>query len=140
MTGRAAGDPSAAAARLVPLAVALGEDDWAADLREVAPATPAAAPGAGAEHPSWGELALDGTHLVEALAARGRWDEASRHAAHLTDYFTANRRRLHGIAGIAFDGLRTATKARDADELGDFADLLRELFGTDGDPAGPATA
>jgi hypothetical protein len=136
VTGRAAGDPSDAAARLVPLARALGEDGWVADLRGIAPGTGDER----AETPTWGELAMEGTGLIESLAARGRWDEATRQAAHLTDYFTAHRRRLHGIAGIAFDGLWSAAKARDADELEDFASLLRELFGTDADPAGAEAA
>ena len=36
---------------------------------------------------------------------------------------------LHPVAGESFEGLRAAAHAHDPDQLDDFVDLLREIFG-----------
>jgi hypothetical protein len=73
-------------------------------------------------------VARGGLADVEALAEAGRWDDAALRAGELTEIFRAARPHLHAVAGEAFDGLLAAARARDRDELGDFAELVRELF------------
>ena len=112
------------AAQLAAAVAVLGQPEWAADAARVAgveslPPAPA---------PTYRELARSGLDLVEALAGEGRWDEAAGQARHLSRYFAGARQHLHAVAGEAFDGLHAAVRARDADELEDFADLLRTIF------------
>jgi hypothetical protein len=126
MSDEAGADLTDAAARLAGIADALGESDWRDELRRrgAVPA-PVDAP------PTWGQVALTGLDVVEGLAATGRWDDARHQAAFLADFFTRMRRRLHGVAGVAFEGLAHAARARDRDDLDVHADLIRELFGGD---------
>jgi hypothetical protein len=119
------GSLPARAARLAAAVAGLGDPAWRADAERIAGAP---APGTAAP-PTYGELAVTGVALVEALATGGRWDEAAGQARHLTRFFTAERRRLSPVAGHVFDGLQAAAIARDPDELRDFADLVREMFG-----------
>jgi len=107
------------------MAAALDEPDWsrlAAGLS--APGGPADPAGA----PTYGALAVTGIELVERLAAAGRWDDAHPQAAFLADYFMAARRQLHPVAGVAFQGLCDAVRARDTEELAEHAEFLREIF------------
>lgn len=78
--------------------------------------------------PTYRDVARRGLDDVEALAGAGRWEEAATRAGELTAVFRAARAHLHAVAGEAFDGLLAAARARDEDELADFADLVRELF------------
>jgi len=120
-----------AAARLAGIADALGETEWSAELRRsgVAP-IPAPHP------PTWGEVAMIGLDVVERRARAGDWDAARHQAAFLADFFTRMRKQLHGVAGVAFEGLAAAARAADLDDLDEHADLIRALFGGDGAPAG----
>jgi hypothetical protein len=121
-----------AAARLAGIADALGETEWSAELR-----------GSGvdpiptAHSPTWSEVAMTGLEVVDGLARTGDWDAARHQASFLADFFTRMRKQLHGVAGVAFEGLASAARAHDLDDLGEHADLIRELFG---DGAGPASA
>jgi hypothetical protein len=128
MSDEAGADLNDAAARLAGIADALGESDWRDELRRhgVVPA-PVDAP------PTWGRVALTGLDVVEGLAATGQWDDARHQAAFLADFFTRMRRRLHGVAGVAFEGLALAARARDREDLDVHAELIRELFGGDTD-------
>ena len=124
-----------AAARLAGIADALEETEWSAELRRsgVDP-IPAAHP------PTWGEVALTGLNVVDGLARTGDWDAARHQAAFLADFFTRMRKQLHGVAGVAFEGLASAARAHDQDDLDEHADLIRELFGGDATPAGTGPA
>ena len=113
------------AAQLAAAVSALGQPDWAADAARLAGRGTPEAPGA---TPTYRELARTGLELVEGLAGEGRWDEAAAQARHLSRYFAGAREQLHAVAGEAFDGLHAAVRARDPEELEDFADLLRTLF------------
>jgi hypothetical protein len=115
-----------ATARLAGIADALGETDWSDELQRlgVAP-TPAAAA------PTWGEVAMTGLVVVDRLAADGDWEAARHQAAFLADFFTRMRKQLHGVAGVAFEGLAMAARSRDRDDLDEHAELIRELFGRD---------
>jgi len=118
-----------ATARLAGIADALGETEWADELRRrgVVP-TPAAVA------PTWGDVAMTGLVVVTSLARDGDWDGARHQAAFLADFFTRMRKQLHGVAGVAFEGLSMAARARDAEDLDEHADLIRELFGQDPEP------
>lgn len=104
----------------------LGDADWGRELAALgappAPAGPAAAP-------TYERLATTGADAVVALAAADRWDAAAGQADRLARTFAAWRAELHPVAGEAFEGLRAAAHARDRDELDDFVDLVREIFG-----------
>ena len=113
------------AAQLAAAVSALDQPEWAADAARLAGGETPEAPGAA---PTYRELARTGLDLVEALAGEGRWDDGARQARHLSRYFAGARHQLHAVAAEAFDGLHAAVRARDADELEDFADLLRTLF------------
>lgn len=102
----------------------LGEDEWSRSAARLAEAPPPVLEVA----PTYRELALVGIDLVEELAGAGRWDDAAEQARHLTRYFRAPGGVLHQVAGESFDGLHAAARARDPEGLGDFTDLLRELF------------
>ena len=112
------------AAYLAAVAAAIGQPEWRADAARIAGADPPPPPAP----PTYRDLALAGTDLVEALAAQGRWDEAGIQARHLTRYFTSVRAELHAVAGEAFNGLYAAVLARDPEEIDDFLSLLREIF------------
>lgn len=130
--GAGGADP---AARLAGIADALGETMWADELRRTGvTAIPAAVP------PTWGDLAITGLEVVEDLAIRGDWAAARDQAAFLADFFTRMRKQLHGVAGVAFEGLASAARAHDPDDLAEHSQLIRELFGSDDAPAGAATA
>jgi len=120
-----------ATARLAGIAVALGESEWADELRGrgVVPA-PVASP------PTWGQVAMTGLVVVDGLAADGDWDGARHQASFLADFFTRMRKQLHGVAGVAFEGLSMAARARDREDLDEHAELIRELFGGDSTPVG----
>ena len=77
-----------------------------------------------------------GLDVVERRARAGDWDAARHQAAFLADFFTRMRKQLHGVAGVAFEGLAAAARAADLDDLDEHADLIRALFGGDGAPAG----
>jgi hypothetical protein len=131
MCSAAGAERADAAARLAGIADALGEHEWSAELRRTG-VTPArvAAP------PTWGEVAITGLDVVEKLATAGDWTGARDQAAFLADFFTRMRKQLHGVAGVAFEGLASAARARDPEDLAEHADLIRELFGSDNAPAG----
>lgn len=120
-----------AAARLAGIADALDESEWSAELRRSG-VVPIPAP----HPPTWGEVAMTGLEVVESLARTDDWDAARHQAAFLADFFTRMRKQLHGVAGVAFDGLAAAARAHDRDDLDAHADLIRELFGGDTAPAG----
>lgn len=119
-----AGPVADEAARLACLVAGIGDQAWSADLRPYLAAVPAAGGGA----PTYGDVARAGTALVSGLAQEGRWEEASVQARHLRRFFSAAGMNLGPIAGQAFDGLLAASQARDADELGDFVELVGEMF------------
>jgi hypothetical protein len=125
MADGAGADLPDAAARLAGIADALGESAWSEELRRNG-VTPAPQP----TPPTWGEIAITGIDVVEGLVAGGDWEQARHQAAFLADFFTRMRTRLHGVAGVAFEGLALAARARDPDELREHAELIRELFGT----------
>jgi hypothetical protein len=126
MTIEGGADLADAAARLAGIADALGESAWSQELRRhgVTPA-PQSTP------PTWGQVALTGLDVVEGLTANGDWDDARHQAAFLADFFTRTRKQLHGVAGVAFEGLAQAAGARDRDDLDEHAELIRALFGAD---------
>jgi hypothetical protein len=111
------------AAQLAAAVSALGEPEWAADAARLAGGDPPKP-----SPPTYRDLARTGLDLVEALAGEGRWDDAAVQAHHLSRYFAGARRQLHAVPAEAFDGLHAAVRARDPEELEDFADLLRTLF------------
>jgi hypothetical protein len=117
------------ASRLAAAVAGLGAPDWHAELVALGAVPSTAHPQVG---PTYEELATAGTTIVAALVEEGRWDDAGRQADRLTDLFRLNRHHLHPVAAESFDGLRAAVRARDRDEVGDFLELLGELFG-DGD-------
>jgi len=126
MGHEAGADLTDAAARLAGIADALGESDWSDELRRRG-AVPVTADGP----PTWGQVALTGLEVVEGFAAAGNWEDARHQAAFLADFFTRMRKQLHGVAGVAFEGLAGAARARDRGDLDEHAELIRELFGTD---------
>jgi hypothetical protein len=126
MSPEAGADLTDAAARLAGIADALGEPDWCAALRRGG-----VAPRAATAPPTWGEVAMTGLDVVEGLAAVGRWEEARHQAAFLADFFTRTRKQLHGVAGVAFEGLALAARGHDRVDLDEHAELIRALFGAD---------
>jgi hypothetical protein len=126
MTNEAGADLADAAARLAGLADDLGESAWSDELRRggITPLAPAGPP-------TWGQVAITGLELVEGLAAIGNWEDARHQAAFLADFFTRMRKQLHAVAGVAFEGLASAARAHDRDDLNEHAELIRELFGAD---------
>lgn len=78
--------------------------------------------------PTYGDVARVGTGLVAALAGEGRWDDAAIQARHLRRFFSRAGTSLGPIAAQAFDGLLAAALTRDPNELGDFVDLVGEMF------------
>jgi hypothetical protein len=133
MRAEAGAELAHAAARLAGIAAALGETEWSDELRrsgvDPLPATHA---------PTWGEVAMTGLEVVDGLARTDAWDGARHQAAFLADFFTRHRKQLHGVAGVAFEGLSSAARARDLEDLDEHSDLIRELFGGDTAPAGPS--
>ncbi|MFN8109551.1 MAG: hypothetical protein U0Y82_06850 [Thermoleophilia bacterium] len=105
------------------MVAALGEREWSTALRDLT--GPVAAD---ATPPTYGALAGTGVDLVTGLARDGRWEAAHLQAAHLADYFTRHRRRVHPVAAVALQGLCDAARAHDDEDLTEHADLLRELF------------
>ncbi len=127
MSQEAGADLKDAAARLAGIADALGESDWSDELRRrgAVPVPPTGPP-------TWGEVAMTGLDVVEGLAQAGSWDDARHQAAFLADFFTRTRKQLHGVAGVAFEGLALAARGHDREDLDEHAELIRALFG--GDP------
>jgi len=121
ISGPAADD----AVRLSRLVAAIGDRAWSGDLD---PLTGVPSASGAAEAPTYGDVARAGTGLVDSLARAGRWDDASVQARHLRRFFAAAGMSLGPIAAQAFDGLLAAALARDLDELGDFVDLVGEMF------------
>lgn len=118
-------EPVAAhAARLAASAAWLRETGWRDEAARLAAGREAQR----ADPPTYGDVARDGTALVEGLAREGRWDEAAAQARHLKAFFAREADRLGPIAEPTFDGLLAAALARDPDEVGDFTALIRELF------------
>lgn len=113
------------AARLSALAAALGDREWSAAVAALVGGPPTDAPSV---PPTYRDVALTGLGLVEALADAGRWAEARTQAGYLADFFTANRRHLHAVAGVGFQGLLSAVTDRDREEMADLGDFLREIF------------
>ena len=126
MTAEPSVETTDAVARLAGLVESLGEFEWR-DYVRAAGINPH--PDFGS--PTWGNLARTGLDVVEYYAARDEGVCARDHAAFLADYFMRTRKQLHGVAGVAFEGLSLAARAHDTDELEDHADLIRELFGDD---------
>jgi hypothetical protein len=120
------GPVAAEATRLARLVAWLGDGPWSADLAALAGAPDAPEPSAAA--PTYGDVARAGTGLVAALAGGGRWADAVVQSRHLKRFFTATGMDLGPIAAQAFDGLLAASLARDPDELGDFVELVAEMF------------
>jgi hypothetical protein len=114
------------ASRLATVVARLGDEDWREDVERLAGA-PAKAEGEGPT-PTYGDVARVGTAVVAALGAEGRWDEAVVQSRHLLTFFGRTGFRLGPIAIQAFDGLLAASLARDIDELGDFVELVQEMF------------
>ena len=114
------------AVRLSRLVAAIGDQAWSGDLDPLSGVP--SPPGADADAPTYGDIARTGTDLVASLAREGRWDEASVQARHLRRFFSATGMTLGPIAAQAFDGLLAAALARDPDELGDFVELVGEMF------------
>lgn len=112
------------AARLARLVAWLGEPEWSDDLATLG----GEAPGRDGGAPTFGEVALAGTALVSTLGAEGCWDEAAVQARHLRRFFAEVGMGLGPIAAQTFDGLLAAALARDPDEMGDFVDLVGEMF------------
>jgi hypothetical protein len=112
--------------RLATAVAGLGDEDWVGELVALG-----ATVGDDARKgvPTYERLATAGTDTVAELVAAGRWDEASRQARRLTALFRRTRHQLHPLAAESFDGLHAAARARDREEVGDFVELLRELFG-----------
>lgn len=120
-------EPVAAAAGRLAAAVAwLSETGWGDEVARLAGeqgrAQPTGAP------PTYGDVARDGTAVVEELARAGRWREAAAQARHLRAFFSREGRHLGPVAAPTFDGLLAAALARDPDEVADFTALIRELF------------
>lgn len=120
-------EPLAAhAARLAAAAAWLSETRWRDDAAKLAdgraPAEPEGAP------PTYGDIAREGTAVVEGLAREGRWSEAAEQARHLRAFFARDGGHLGPVAAPTFDGLLAAALARDPDEVADFTALIRELF------------
>lgn len=125
---RGDGDPlTRAAAQLASLAAAVGAWDWEREARALAGAAAAAPPPAAA--PTYGELARCGLRVVRLLAAAERWGEAAGQARHLAAYLSDPRAPLDPIGRHAVGSLAAAARVRDREALGDFADLLGEIFG-----------
>ena len=114
------------ASRLATVVARLGDEDWREDVERLAgvPATPQS----DGPTPTYGDVARVGTAVVAALAADGRWDDAVVQSRHLRTFFARTGFRLGPIAVQAFDGLLAACMARDMDELGDFVELVQEIF------------
>jgi hypothetical protein len=126
MSPEAGADLTDAAARLAGIVDALEETAWSEELRRVgARPVPPGGP------PTWGQVALTGLEVVEGLATTGRWEDARHQAAFLADFFTRMRKQLHGVAGVAFEGLALAAHGRDREDLDEHAELIRALFGAD---------
>jgi hypothetical protein len=118
-------EPVAAhAARLAASAAWLRETSWRDDAARLAAGRQAQR----ADPPTYGDVARDGSAVVEGLARERRWDEAAEQARHLRAFFTREGNRLGPVAAPTFDGLLAAALARDADEVDDFTALIRELF------------
>jgi hypothetical protein len=130
MSDEAGADLMDAAARLAGMADALGESDWTEELRRCG-----AVPVPLGAAPTWGQVAMTGLDVVEGLAGADRWDDARHQAAFLADFFTRTRKQLHGVAGVAFEGLALAARGHDRDDLDEHAELIRELFGADPEQA-----
>lgn len=116
---------TATAARLSALAASMGDAEWgraAAALAEGHPVPDDAGT------PTYHDVALTGLAVVEGLADSDRWREAREQAEFLSDFFTGARKRLHAVAGIGFQGLLSAVRGRDRDEIADMAEFLREIF------------
>lgn len=124
MTSGAVADRASCLATVV---ARLGDEDWREDVERLAgvPATPQSDDGPA---PTYGEVARVGTAVVAALGIDGRWDEAVVQSRHLRAFFARAGFRLGPIAIQAFDGLLAASMARDIDELGDFVELVQEIF------------
>jgi hypothetical protein len=120
-------EPVAAhAARLAAAVAWLSEAGWRDDVARLAGAQ--ARPEPEGVPPTYGDVAREGTAVVEGLARMGRWDEAAAQARHLRAFFTREGGHLGPVAAPTFDGLLAAALARDADEVADFTALIRELF------------
>ncbi len=120
------GPAADAAARLASLVAWTGDRAWGDELTALADAGPA--PAAAERRPTHGDIAREGTALVALLVGEGRWDDAALQARRLRSYFFGTGMELGPIAAQTFDGLLAAVLARDPDEVGDFVDLVGELF------------
>jgi len=114
------------ASRLAVVVGLLDEPAWRQDTERLAGDPPP--PAREAATPTYGDVARDGTAVVVALGDEGRWDEAVVQARHLLTFFARTGFRLGPVAVEAFDGLLAACMARDAEEVADFSELIRELF------------
>ena len=129
MSHEAGADLTDAAARLAGIADALGESDWCDELRRAG-----AVPIRPRRSSHMGPGRDDRARCRRgSRAPRGDWDDARHQAAFLADFFTRRRKQLHGVAGVAFEGLALAARGRDREDLDEHAELIRALFGADAD-------
>lgn len=77
---------------------------------------------------SYRDVARGGLDAVLGEAAGGDWAAAADRAREVKRVFRDAADLFGPVPGDAFDGLLAACIARDADELGDFAELVEELF------------
>lgn len=74
------------------------------------------------------DIARGGLERVLELSGRGRWAEAADEARTLKGVFRDAAGLFGPVPAEVFDGVLAACLARDQDELGDFAELLAEMF------------
>jgi hypothetical protein len=74
------------------------------------------------------DVARGGLSRVVELAGRDDWPAAAEEARGLKDVFREAADRFGPVPAEVFDGLLAACMARDPDELGDFAELVEEMF------------
>ncbi|MEW6581586.1 MAG: hypothetical protein AB1416_02345 [Actinomycetota bacterium] len=113
----------------------MGAHDWAREARALAGSDPAPQ-----EVPTYGDLTRAALGLVVPLAEEGRWELAASHAARLAEYLADPRAPLDPVGRHAVGALAAAARARDADALHDFAELLDEVFGDAGEGEPPSGA
>lgn len=74
------------------------------------------------------DVARGGLERVLELSGRGEWPQAAEEARTLKRVFRDAADLFGPVPSDVFDGVLAACLARDADELGDFAELVEELF------------
>lgn len=74
------------------------------------------------------EVARGGLARVVELSGRDEWGAAADEARELKRIFREAADRFGPVPSEVFDGLLASCLARDGDELGDFAELIEEMF------------